>query len=433
MKKELNLTFISSIVVTIILIIAYLLGEWEFHKIAGGIVIFGAILLFLLFYTTSQDILNTRGIFLLAWLGSNGLSLLQLHKSQENWKIETWIVIWGSTVFMLFGFFWGLYNKGKRFKIMMRYKVDFFSIIIVFSAIIVFFFIVETVASGGLPIFSNSMSAYLEFGLSYIHYITVSCVLIPPMTVLYLNEYRVRRKRLVTLFLINIIMFAIPVLIVSRQLLLLQIVITFMTYFEIHGFKFKMRHLVAIVAVLVGAWIMLSMFRNQSDEYLRIVLQLDNNQSVPFYQFYMYIAFNIDTFNANVGNILHHTLGTQMLYPLLTLTGLKKIIPESLMTIDVNMITTTFNTSTFLTPAYADFGVIGNILFAIVIGSIAGSIEKKRKKKNDRKYILMHVLMDYAFMFTFFVSFFANTSIWIYFIMIYLIDLFGKKETVLKK
>ena len=80
-------------------------------------------------------------------------------------------------------------------------------------------FILEAVALGYVPLFMRGVPhAYSEFHLTGVHYFTVSCVLVPSLTVLYFHMARGRgsERKLLAAIVMTVIALLIPILCVSR-------------------------------------------------------------------------------------------------------------------------------------------------------------------------------------------------------------------------
>lgn len=417
-----QLDFSIIVSVSIVMIASWILSLFQFYLASGLLFILLGVILFIVYFRSTKNYLNSRGLYLFVWLFAIGLSALKLHPLQVAWKKETWICLWGSVVFFIVG-----YNLARRLKIVApRIKVKHVSeyrMIILYSFGIFSVFVLEVIAAGTVPLFSSNMSAYANFGLPYLHYITVSSVLITPFSIVYLFFNRVSKTKLLVLAAVNIVMLMIPVLIVSRQLLILGLLFCFFTIMELKGtsrIPFKTIG-ICMIGIIIG-WAFLSNSRNQNDEYIKYVFHLDDKMSVSSYQMYMYLAFNIDNFNDAVNNIQGHSIVLHSLNPLLTLTGTKGIISSLVSEQMPTRFLPVFTTYSFLLSPYEDLGVLGVMLYCAGIGLLTGLFEKKNLEQKNVKTIVLHVVVNYCLIFSFFSSFLSNTSIWVYIILIVLYD-----------
>ena len=412
-----------------IMAVSWMMSALHLYLVSGFLFILLGVVLFCVYYKSTKNYLNSRGLYLFVWLFAIGLSAMKFHPLQVEWKKETWICLWSSVVFFLIG-----YNFARRLKVIMpKAKVKYVSeyrMIIIYSAVIFMVFTLEVIAARTIPLFSSNMSAYANFGLPYLHYITVSSVLITPFSIVYLFFNKINKSRLFILAIVNVVMLLIPVLIVSRQLLILGLLFCFFTFMELKGpshIPFKTIG-ICLAGIIVG-WFFLSSSRNQNDEYIKYVFYLDDKMSVSNYQMYMYLAFNIDNFNDAVNNIKGHSIILHSLNPLLTLTGTKGIISSLVSEQMPARFLPVFTTYSFLLSPYEDFGVLGVMLYCCGIGLLSGGIEKKILEKKNVKTIVLHVIVNYCLIFSFFSSFLSNTSIWVYIILTVLYDLICHNDT----
>lgn len=101
---------------------------------------------------------------------------------------------------------------------------------------------------------------------------------------------------------------------------------------------------------------------------------------------YIYIANNYDNFDCLVKNLPKFSYGLRMLFPFVSLTGLKFVMPN-LVPATVYLTSTELTTFTMFYDAYYDFGVIGVFVIALLIGVVAKVIIDIIKKVITRLYI----------------------------------------------
>ncbi len=423
-----GLEFSIIIIITIAYVLSFILAKLELFLLSGLIFIGLGIGLFAFYFKATKNYLNSRGIYLLLWLTSIGLACMKLHPMQVQWKNQTWICLWLSTCLFIIGYSFTFTNNIPSF-IIKDIRMSSFNSILIISCVILMVFLFEVAVFGGIPMFSHDMSAYHSFALPFLHYITVSCVLIAPMTIIHLYTNRSSKIEKYILLLDNIIMFMIPLLIVSRQLLLMGLIFIFFTFLELHDTsKIPIRYLLYFVTAMVVAWIFLTKARHQSDEYIRYVFKLDDKMSVPLYRVYMYIAFNFDNFNDIVGRIEGYSYFLYSLNPLLTFTGTKGIVTKMSDIVLPERFLPVYTTYPYIIAPYKDLGVIGVVIYSIAIGYFTGIIEMRNIRIKTSKTILSHTVLNYCLIFSFFTSFLSNTSIWGYFIVIFLFSsLAGEK------
>lgn len=400
-------------------------------KISTFLMIGSGIYLFIYFFRSTKCYLNSRGIFSAIWFGTIGLACLQLHPLQRNWDIKTWICLWLTYICFLIGYelqnkYTVRITKKLKPKLIEKLRLNYFTVLIILIIIITLAFIADSVYSGYIPIFSKDMNAYVNFGLPYIHYLTVSCALIGPLTIYYFKKYRVLKISKIVLIVLNVFMGIIPILIVSRQLLLLEITISIFTYLKLTNTKkIKLKYVIICFFILALSWSMLSLFRNQDNSYLRSVLGLqdvDYPLTVSQWRTYLYVTFNFDNFNYNVINLSDFSYGARMLYPFLTLIGVKKFFPEVIASNSYLKIMDSFNTYPILMEGYSDFGVWGVVIYLVLIGYFVANVEKKCEERKNDFSVISHSIINYSLIFSFFTSFFAITTTWVYLIILFIFN-----------
>ncbi|MBR2658325.1 oligosaccharide repeat unit polymerase [Candidatus Saccharibacteria bacterium] len=369
---------------------------------------------------------NFVGIFGFFWFFVLGLSCLQLHGLQVGWKDETWACLIIAYLAFLAGY--TIHNHMKKDVSMLEKekitKKSFFRLLVIIAATVSVAFVIEVLIRKEIPIFSKNMSSYMNFGVSGIHYFTVSSCLMLPLSIIYMFKYWKNEKpsirEIATIICINVAMFAIPFLIVSRQLIVITLIISATTVLIL---KPKLAGIIIMVTAVVGVlgWAVISTYRNQDVEYLRTALEIDTESAadVRLMQVYMYAACGFDNFNVNVGNVEEYTYGRKVLFPAFALTGLKFIIP-GIEDENLGRITPRFNTYPVVMKPYQDFGILGIILYMMIIGFLCRYVDRLGQGKPT--YIIIKVLLIYCLAITFFNNAFASATIWFYIIMMIAID-----------
>jgi len=350
---------------------------------------------------------------------------LQLHQNQVDWKVATWFYLGLAYIMFNIGYAAKESKKDKKPKANQDSKKTinkkiFFYFIIAMNLCVILAFIIEVIIRGYIPMFSSDMASYQRFGVTGIHYFTVSCAIVLPTTYIYWENYKknINKKELIFLIIINLISLAIPLLIVSRQLILTTLVLT---GFTIMGLKKKKELKIILIILLAGllTWFSISKFRNQNDEYLRQALNIQEDAvlSVSNMQVYMYIAVNYDNFNVNVGNVEQYCYGTKSLFPVFALTGLKFVMPIISESYDlIKRVIPVYNTYPIVMTPYEDFGMLGIIIYMFIIGYICCLIEGI--SENNPVNILIKSLFKYALLFSFFTSYFSNATFCFYVIIL---------------
>ena len=368
-----------------------------------------------------KNIINYPGLFGFSWFFMIGLACLQLHQNQVNWKVETWVYFILAYELFLVGYWvkgkFHLKRKKETKSLGIIDKRAFRNFIILLCLISTGAFLVEFIVRKELPLFSSDMSSYMDFGVSGLHYFTVSACLIPALIIIYVFYYHKKIKVLewVLLAIMCGVALFIPVAIVSRQLVIITLVLCAVVLLYLKP-NWTYRILLIISAIGVVGWITLTNQRNQSDIYLRYAMQIQENAplDVKGMQAYMYLSCNFDNFNLNVNEGQEYYYGVKSLFPIFAFTGLKFFIP-SVEEDNLNRITPTYNTYPVIMRPYQDFGLIGVIIYMIILGVFCRFIEDLNKKNPAN--MIIQAVMAYCVIFVFFTNGFATPTIWFYLIM----------------
>ena len=384
------------------------------------------------------------GIFSFIWFFTIGLSTLRLHPKQVEWNFETWICLILTHFIFLVGYY--MYPKlkeqvnkiiGKQVKNISSKKEiknisekNFFFFLCVMSIIPIISFIIEVILNNGMiPVFSKNMSAYQNFGRGIIHYFTVSSCLVFPIMYMYVHTYKIDFKRKIICTFLVLLNLLIPIMIVSRQLIIVSIV---MLTFEICVFNKKNENkilIISLILILVG-WSFIRLFRNQDSKYLEKALEMGDNYklSTKNMQIYMYVSMNYDNFNKNVDNGVKYKYGTQSIYPIFGLIRLKQFLPQNWFEINLKRIINVYNTYPVVMTPYVDGGVIAVIIYMFIIGCICSSFESKNH--NNVFYNLTYVILKVCLTFSFFANWFSRQTWWFYVIILCIMTklFFNKKE-----
>ena len=379
-------------------------------------------------------ILNMPGIFGFMWFCTIGISCLQLNQSQVDWKIETWAYLILTYIMFLIGFcIQGPLNKNRIEHLNKISKKQYLFFLFTISIIIVIAFVTEVLIRREIPAFSNDMSSYHNFSVTGIHYFTVLSCFILPITIIgiYYFKQEINKKEWIFIILANLMAILVPILIVSRHLILMTLVISAIVLLMLNK-KIEKIVLVCTICIAIVGWFGISSLRNQNDQYLANAMEIQDNSilSIKNMQIYMYMACNYDNFNANIGNISELYYGQKSFFPVFALTGLKFIIPNVTEDNLVRFIDT-YNTYPIVMQPYQDFGGIGIIVYMLVIGILCRYIELL--EKNKPMNILIDAIIKYCLIFSFFTNGFATPAIWFYVIIIIISNFVFFKDGVFEK
>ncbi len=413
---------------------------------AGGSLGLTGFLLAVLFYRESRWILDSRVLLSLFWLGGEGVAALQLSRLQTPWTTQTWIAF---GLFYL-TFLWGRqgvaqwclgHRSEERTKAgqtnlftSSRQKVAerVYHCIVVVVVLSFLCFWTEVVIMGYIPLFSKDTHAYNYFHVTGLHYVTFSCMLVHPLTLIYLMEGGARgKKRIVFLILWNVMALSIPLLCISKFQFILTILLPIMVYLLYHRQITWKRILAGAAAVFVLAtmvFLFMTARRNYEAGYLNGIFQM-KNQTMPLslQYVYIYIANNYDNFNCltqalaeGSASYLH---GLKELFPVFALTGLKFVFP-GLVSYPTFFTIEELNTLTILYDTYYDFGLIGVALFGAVLGAACNGLESLTRTSGNPVGKLFYGQMTMYLLLSFFSTWFSNPTTWFWFGVTWLLFLY---------
>ena len=223
----------------------------------------------------------------------------------------------------------------------------------------------------------------------------------------------------------NVLALAIPVLCVSRFQLILAVGMAVFTYISMAG-NIKPVYVGILFACMVPAYLLLTVMRSHSVEYLNGIFEMKNaNMPIFITQPYMYIANNYDNFNCLVEQLPSHTLGLRMLFPLWAFTGLKFLVP-SLVDFPLFVTKKELTTVTLFYDAYYDFGMIGMVLFGALLGAACYYLVRGRKKLTCPAGHVIYAQIAMYMMLSFFTTWFSNPATWFYLVVTGIIYIFVK-------
>lgn len=394
---------------------SYIASLAGLHYLAGLVLMAEALFLYVHWVKESGSLVELRALFTLAWVGGQGIACLQLSKLQADWNYVTWLCF-----FLIFGGFGIGYEWGQKYEKVEEKELEkdeeqarrLLHCIIGLMAASILCFAFEAVKVGFIPLFSDEPHAYSYFHVSGVHYFTVSCILIPAITVLYIKvSTKIPAGNKMLLLAANVTAVMIPFLCVSRFQLLFAVGFAVVTYIMVNK-KIRIRTMVILIVALVPVYVILTVFRHHDVSYLNSIFEM-KWEKMPIFitQPYMYVANNFENFNCMVEQMTEHTWGIKMLFPFFALTGLKFVIPQVNIT-QIYLTKPELTTLTMFYDAYYDFGIFGVFFFAMLIGIVAKILMNVVKNsKNPTAYLFYGQIAIYLGL-AFFTTWFSNPTTW---------------------
>ena len=316
---------------------SYILARFGHYLISGLLLLAAAGWLYMEGYRKYKNLIHLRALFSLFWVGGEGLACLKLSSLQTDWSNMTWFCLFLAYIgfWLVFEILVRVYGSGYdgygRWRSFSGDSRPVFAMICGLTVLSLGCFVAEAVILGYVPLFLRGVPhAYSEFHLTGIHYFTVSCVLVPSLTVLYVHMRNGRgsERLLLAALVMTAISLLIPILCVSRFQLVFAVLLAAFTYISLQKL-FHPGWLFGLFVVMIPFYLILTVARSHNIEYLNGIFEM-KNASMPIFvsQPYIYIANNYDNFNFLVGALPGHSFGLKGLFPLWALSGLKFFFPQ---------------------------------------------------------------------------------------------------------
>ncbi len=401
-------------------IISFLMAGAGLHLPSGLLLICAAVFIYVKEYKITHRRLNLRGLFALGLTGGEGVSCFQLSRLQHDWTVVTWICFYlGFAVFYaVCGF---VMNERKmpaaaeteyRDISVQAAELKYLKLSIAILLVISYAaFAFEVWKLRYIPfLVTDTPHAYSFFHVKGVHYFTTAAVLIPSLAMLYLQR---KKKPDITVLLGLILPLILTILLVSRFQFLFAVILAVFIAAE-SGRRYKPWQAVLIAVFMTAVYIMITVARAHSVQYLNGIFEM-RNPSMPIFitQPYIYIANNYDNFNIMTEKLVRHSMGLKLLYPFVTLTGLKFLIPIP-SDFPLFVTKTELTTVTVLYDAYYDFGIAGVALFSGVLGMISGMVSVWIRENRNPFSALIYVQLSFYLLFSFFTTWFSNPATWFY-------------------
>ena len=441
-------------------IIAYLVSTvfyyLKYNYVASVIMISLAIFLYIKEIKCTNRIINVRGLFALGFIGGFGVSLLKLSKLANDYSIMTFVVVFTSYFAVYLCTFYKNKNNGKSDNIpnskifaagndnVIRNGKTILPEDILMILLFVFTFasfMIEVMILKFIPVFTvDTPHAYSTFHVFMIHYITTFYSFIPCFALCnyFKNPNRQMNKIWIVLSYVYVIIMAI--LMVSRSRLILCIVLSIFIIIiykqnDLKNILSNRKNLLLILMLSIlflGLYVIITINRAHDIKYLNGIFEM-KNENMPIFitQPYMYIAQNFENLNYMINNIFRFTFGRRVLYPLFTLTLIKKFFPLVL-DAPTYIIKEELSTLTIVYDFYYDFGLVGVFVFCFLIGYIGKVLEDRvyvgvfgdgNYKTKNNYIIVLYSLYCYFMIFSFFQTYFSLTDTWVYIIILLLLSI----------
>lgn len=403
--------------------VSYIASLAKWYYASGIILIVEAVYLYVHWVRESGSFVELRALFTLAWVGGQGISCLKLSTLQDTWSYITWLSFFVIYIAFGIGYEWGRkYSRveGKEPEKNKKKADRLFRCIMLLLVVSAGCFVIEIIRIGYIPVFSDEPYSYSYFRMSalhYLHYCAISCILIPGLTVLWKKiDSEESKWRNGAIIIANIVAFAVPFLYVSRFQFLFEIGVAAVIYILVNK-NMRKSTLVLLGLVVCAAYVVITLSQKRDAIYLNNVFKMKYTHMPVFLtQPYIYIANNYDNFDCLVKNLPKFSYGLRMLFPFVSLTGLKFVMPN-LVPATVYLTSTELTTFTMFYDAYYDFGVIGVFVIALLIGVVAKVIIDIIKKSDNPGVYLLYGQIAVYLALAFFTTWFSSPATWFWLII----------------
>lgn len=411
---------------------------------AAAILIFTSVYLYYTIANDNKNSLNLKALWILGFGGGLGVSLLKLSHLSKDYLPMTWFCFYLAIVCFCLGYDiinrrkeesrrgFLVYAKPSNLSSAVPHENDDLlagfikKVIIVLLSLSVFAFLFELAFLKFIPLFSiGTPHAYSEFHIVGVHYITTLYVIVPTIAVIYFIRFN---RRDYVFYAGLIIPFILGLLLVSRSQIMMSAVFAFFAYVLMKR-RINTNLVIAGSVVLVISYVILTVARSHSIEYLKGIFEMKVDLPIFISQPYTYIANNYENFNLLVGTTdYHRSLGLKMLYPVFTLSFAKFKWPWLVYLYNV-VNKPELTTVTIIYDAYFDFGFLGVAGFTFVLGMISAKLNDLFIRKKSLFIVLIYAQYAFYMFFSFFTTWFTIPQTWVYMILSVLIYyLYMRKE-----
>ena len=226
----------------------------------------------------------------------------------------------------------------------------------------------------------------------------------------------------------------IPILMISRQALVAIILEGFVFLFLTTKVRIKRPILKLILAFLliIALFSIIGNIRTGKDDFEAVAQFKEEYSGTPVVikWVYSYMTFSLSNFN----NLVSMTNGG-VNYGASTFNDVLPTVLQDFFQIKENVIVNyrisiNFNVSTFMPELYLDFGIMGIVLFVILISFVSAKIFTNYRKSKDSMYAILLAVVIHNILMLFFVNMFLYLPIAIQFVYIPL--LYKRKYIVFK-
>lgn len=446
-----------------------LLGA-EHNFLLAALLVVSAVCIYLLqvAFVADRNWLDFRPVFSGVWLGTIGLAALRLAEYQKVWLSKTWFLLALAYLVMQLGVTLGLrlapafcdkvMSGAKKLKVgklwLKMHPNRLFGICVVTTLIGAACFGINIAIKGFVPAFSDIPNAYMYFYTKF-HVFAVAAVAVAPLCYYCIATQPLNWVKKVILGLcIFYLVFAFPILAVSRGVFVVAALGLSVCVFYLHGKKLWV--FILCVALIGAGYLFASELRNYTDDQLNAFFQpaqiqlpgvtqatdpttestdpsvttgaTGESTSVPDPQLqkepvrtfvlppkaafvYGYVTVSHDNFNEAVMHTTKHSMGARQLVPFNVILR-SSWVDQKIASVPFRQVTPLLNTINLIGDFFYDFGAWGvglcMLLWAVIFGIVQGFYE--RSKNIFALFILGNTMVPVAM--CFFSTWMSNFTHW---------------------
>lgn len=412
-KKRLYI-IISILVGIFTMLIGGAVNSINYH-LTGLLLLIVALLLyiFVVLCIADHNWLDIRAVFAGVWLGTIGLAAFRFAGYQKQWDFETWgVVVLAYTTFEI-GANWGI-AKGRKWHLAFKEMVKnlrighlrlelqgnrLFAICVIVSLLGLICFSVNAAVKGFIPCFSKDVNAYQNF-YTRIHVFSTAATTVSGLCYYCIRTQKLKNWQRFVLFLcIFYLVFAFPIMVVSRGVFVVAALSLTVAVFYLH--RKKLSTLILCLIVILGVYFFASLLRDYTDDQLTTFfnstqttidpietdlpddeatvtepLVKDSESKLPpkLLFLYGYLTVSHDNLNEAVLHTQKYTWGTRQLKPFNVILR-NQWIENRNATAEYYQVNIYLNTVNLVGDFYYDFGIIGVAVLTLLWSFVFGIIQ----------------------------------------------------------
>lgn len=277
----------------------------------------------------------------------------------------------------------------------------------------------EIVVSGGMPIFwllTGSSKTYVDYGIPTLHGF-FNAILLFEGTLCFWLITATRSSRLVKF--IFVLCLLLPIAAITRQVVMSLLAQCFVIFVgaRLRGRRIKYGRIILTIALILSLFSVIGIVRTSSTAFRQQVAYAPGYEWVPVALMwpYMYFTTPLNNFAYITSLELKPTLGYSSLSSL-TPTVIRELIwgpkPEG------NLVTATFNVTSYAAPIYLDFGWLGVMLFTFTLVFWAVWVFRRLIRTNSLYYLVLLAILNHIIILSFFFNFLLTWGVVFQFVLL---------------